>query len=175
MYVFCQADRFQQLFLLDEQGTVTSRDIPKVLGMIKCGPDLPGQALPNGYNASVMKVKRLFAEEVKFRQAQKDHTVSLSHGQRYALKELRIFFGTIEDEDTKASVNLLERAFRLSGMTRAVRDELNKLRRNNVTGQHLFKSLSRIYQQHNLREWLDRPHNEAETSVPRIVCSEGLG
>lgn len=175
LYVFCQADRYQQLFLLDELGNVASRDIPKVLGMIKCGPDLPGQALPEGYNAEVMKVKRLFAEEVKFRQAQKDHTLSLSHGQRYVLKELRIYFETVEDEDTKANINLLERAFRLSGVTRAVRDELNKLRRNNVTGQSLFKSLVRIYQQHNLREWLDRPRSESEISIPRIVCSESLG
>jgi hypothetical protein len=175
MYVFCQADRYQQLFLLDDQGNIVSRDIPKVLGMIKCGPDLEGQLLPEGYNAAVMKVKRLFVEEVKFRQAQKDHTVSLSHGQRYVLKELRIYFGTVEDEDIKANINLLERAFRRTGVTRAVRDELNKLRRNNVTGQTLFKSLVRIYQQHNLREWLDRPHNDAETLIPRIICSEWLG
>jgi hypothetical protein len=143
--------------------------------MIKCGPDLPGQALPERYNASVMKVKRLFAEEVKFRQAQKDHTLSLSHGQRYVLKELRIYFGTVEDEDTKANINLLERAFRLSGVTKAVRDELNKLRRNNVTGQNLFKSLIRVYQKHNLRELLDRPRSESEIMIPRIVCSESLG
>jgi hypothetical protein len=44
-----------------------------------------------------------------------------------------------------------------------------------VTGQTLFKSLVRIYQQHNLREWLDRPHNDAETLIPRIICSEWLG
>ncbi len=103
-----------------------------------------------------MRVKRLFSEEVKHRQTQKDHTLSLSHGQRYVLKELRIYFGTVEDDDTKESINLLERAFRLTGLTRAVRDELNKLRRNNMTGQNLFKSLARIYQQHNLRDWLDR-------------------
>lgn len=83
-----------------------------------------------------------------------DHTLSLSHGQRYVLKELRIYFGTVEDEEAKADINLLERAFRLTGLTRAVRDELNKLRRNNMTGQNLFKSVVRIYQQHNLRDWL---------------------
>jgi len=175
MYVFCQADRYQQLFLLDEQGRVTSRDIPKVLGMIKCGPDLPGQAIPQGYNSAVMKVKRIFTEEVKFRQAQKDHTLSLSHGQRYVLKELRIYFGVLEDEEAKGDINFLERAFRLSGLTRAVRDELNKLRRNNVTGKRLYKSLVGIYQHHNLRDWLDRPRNEAQTPVPKIVCSESLG
>ena len=121
-----------------------------------------------------MKVKRLFAEEVKYRQTQKDHTLSLSHGQRYALKEIRIYFGIIEDEETKSDINLLERAFRQSGLTRAVRDELSKLRRNNVTGQSLFKSLVRIYQQHNLRDWLDRPRGQTDSPVPTIVCSEAL-
>lgn len=174
MFVFCQADRYQQLFLLDEHGDVTSRDIPRVLGAIKCGPDLPGQPLPDGYNAAVMKVKRLFSEEVKFRQAQKDHTFSLSHGQRYVLKELRIYFGAVEDEELKADINLLERAFRLAGLTRAIRDELNKLRRNNVVGQNLFKSLVRLYQQHNLREWLDRPRSGSSLLIPKIVCSESL-
>lgn len=174
VYVFCQADRYQQLFLVDERGDLTSRDIPKILGMIKCGPDLEGQQLPNGYNASVMRIKRIFAEEVKSRQAQKDHTVSLSHGQRYVLKELRIYFGTVDDEDIKAEINFLERAFRLAGLSRAVRDELNKMRRNNVVGPNLFKALARVYQQHNLREWLDKPRSEAEIPVPKIVCSEAL-
>jgi hypothetical protein len=175
MYVFCEADRFQQLFLLDEKGKVTSRDIPKVLGTIKCAPDLKGSAVPDGYNAAVMRVKRLFVEEVKSRQSQKDHTLSLSHGQRYVLKELRIYFSATDDEDEKAKINILEGAFRQTGLTRAVRDELNKLRRNNVIGQNLYKSLSSIYLRHNLRGVQGGPRNEAETPIPRIVCSESLG
>ena len=174
MYVFCEADRFQQLFLLDEHGKVISRDIPKVLGMIKCAPDLKGNAVPEGYNAAVMRVKRLFVEEVKSRQSQKDHTLSLSHGQRYVLKELRIYFSAADDEDEKAKINLLEGAFRQTGLTRAVRDELNKLRRNNVTGQNLYKSLSTIYLRHNLRDVQGGLRNEAETPIPKIVCSEWL-
>jgi hypothetical protein len=35
MYVFCQAGRFQQLFLLDQKGDIVSRDIPKVAGAVK--------------------------------------------------------------------------------------------------------------------------------------------
>ena len=175
MYVFCQADRFQQLFLLDEQGRVVSRDIPKVLGMIKCAPDLKGNAVPEGYNAAVMRVKRLFSEEVKSWKSQKDHTLSLSHGQRYALKELRIYFSAVDDEDEKAKINLLEGIFRQTGLTRAVRDELNKLRRNNVTGQDLYKSLSSIYLGHNLRDLQGNARAETETPIPRIICSESLG
>jgi superfamily II DNA/RNA helicase len=175
MYVFCEADRFQQLILLDEQGKITSRDIPKVLGMIKCSPDMKGSAVPEGYNAAVMRIKRLFVEEVKSRQSQKDHTLSLSHGQRYVLKELRIYFSATDDEDEKAKINLLEGAFRQTGLTRAMRDELNKLRRNNVIGQNLYKSLSTIYLRHNLRDAQGGLRNEAETPIPRIVCSEWLG
>ena len=29
-YVFCQAERYQQLFLLDENGVVVTRDIPRI-------------------------------------------------------------------------------------------------------------------------------------------------
>src|ERR1019366_10500797 len=56
VYVFCQAGRYQQLFLVDEKGEALSRDIPRVLGTIKCGPDLAGATLPEGYNSSVMRV-----------------------------------------------------------------------------------------------------------------------
>ena len=45
MFVFCQAGRYQQLFLLDANGEIVSRDIPRALGAVKCGPELQGQAL----------------------------------------------------------------------------------------------------------------------------------
>ena len=51
LYVFCQAKRYQQLFLLDAAGEIVSRDLPKVLGTIKCSPDLQGDTLPADYNA----------------------------------------------------------------------------------------------------------------------------
>src|SRR5437016_7266631 len=40
------------------------------------------------------------------------NTLSLSHGQNYVLRELRLLFGATEDEDRKANINVLERAFR---------------------------------------------------------------
>jgi hypothetical protein len=49
------------------------------------------------------------------------------------------------------------------------------LRRNGVSGEPLLKALSRIYDQHNLREWVDRRGLHATTRpVPKIVCSEAL-
>lgn len=174
LYVFCQADRYQQLFLLDEKGEVISRDIPKVLGAIKCSPETPVQPVPGDYNATVMKVKRQFAEEVKHREAEKEHTVSLTHGQRYILRELRILFGRTEDEELKAQINVLEKAFRAANLTSAVKKELNTVRRNNLVGENLMKTLVRIYQQHNIRDWIDRQRIEQEKPVPRIICSEAL-
>jgi superfamily II DNA/RNA helicase len=174
LYVFCQAGRYQQLFLLDEKGIVVSRDIPRILGVIKCGPDLAGNMLPSGYNSAVMRVKRQFTEEVKHRQTEREHTLSLTHGQRYTLREMRIFFEAISDEDVKAQINILEKAFR-GTITTAINRELNLLRRNGVTGQDLLKNLTRIYHQHSMRELLDRRGLQLEDHpIPRIVCSEGL-
>jgi superfamily II DNA or RNA helicase len=102
LFVLCQAGRYQQLFLVDEKGDVVSRDIPRVLGVIKAGPEEKSLALPTDFNAAVMRMKRLFAEEVKHREAEREHTLSLSHGQRYVLRELRVLFGVTSDEDEKA-------------------------------------------------------------------------
>jgi superfamily II DNA/RNA helicase len=174
LYVFCQADRYQQLFLLDEKGEIVSRDIPKVLGAIKCSPEIPVQPVPSDYNAAVMRVKRQFTEEVQHREAEREHTVSLTHGQRYVLRELRILFGRTEEEDTKAQINVLERAFRAANLTSAVKKELNLIRRNNMVGDNLMKGLVKIYQQHNIRDWIDRQRIEQEKPIPRIICSEAL-
>jgi hypothetical protein len=173
-YVFCQAGRYQQLFLLDENGEVTTRDIPRILGTIKCGPDLEGLPLPKGYNASIMRIKRQFAEEVKHRQAEREYTPSLTQGQRYVLRELRVLFNATEDEDIKAQINILEAAFR-GTMTRALAQELNRLRRNGIIGKALLKNLGELYYQHNMRDWIDRRglHIE-EQPTPVIVCSQGL-
>ncbi len=163
-----------QLFLLDEKGEVISRDIPRILGTIKCGPDQKGAALPAGYNKVVMQVKRRFIEEVKHRQAERDHTLSLTQGQRYVLRELRLLFGATTDEDEKAQVNILEKAFR-GPILPTLNRELNLLRRNGVTGPELLKALVRLYYQHNMRDWVDRRSLQLEDQqIPKIVCSEAL-
>jgi|SRR5690348_955726 len=174
VYVFCQAERYQQLFLVDSAGETVSRDVPKVLGAIKCGPELKGEVLPAEYNAAVMRVKRQFAEEVKHREAEREHTVSLTHGQRYVLRELRVLFARTEDDDVKSQINVLERAFRAGNLTSAVKRELNLIRRNNLVADTLLKALIRLYNQHNIREWLDRQKDREEPTIPRIICSEAL-
>jgi hypothetical protein len=173
LYAFCQAGRYQQLFLVDEKGETVSRDIPRVLGAIRCGPGLAGAPLPTAYNSAVMRVMRQFTEEVKHRQTEREHTLSLTHGQRYALRELRVLFGAA-DEDAKGQINILEKAFR-GPITTAINRELNLLRRNSLTGQDLLKNLARLFHQHNMRDWMDRRGLQfEEMPTPRIVCSEAL-
>lgn len=174
LYVFCQAGRYQQLMLLDEKGEVVSRDIPRILASIKCSQDVAGAALPPGFNEAIMRAKRAFSEEVKHRQAEREHTLALTQAQRYVLRELRILFGVTKDDDVKAQINVLEKAFR-GPITTAVNRELNLLRRNAVTAQDLLKNLIRIYHQHDMRDWVDRRRFEVENhSAPKIVCSELL-
>lgn len=174
IYVFCQAGRFQQLFLLDNNGEIKTRDIPKILGTIKCGPDLEGLPLKKGYNSTVMRVKSLFAEEVKHRQAERQFSTSLTQGQRYILRELRVLFNATDDNDIKSQINILEAAFR-GTLTRALTQELNRIRRNGISGQNMLKMLGELYYQHNLRDRFDgRVIQGIEPNVPVIVCSEGL-
>lgn len=174
LYVFCQAGRYQQLFLLNEKGDTVSGDIPRILGVIKCDPELYSLDIPNSYNADVMRVKRHFAETVKQRQAELEHTLSLSQGQRYVLRELRVQFGLAADDETKIQINILEKAFR-GPMTTAIIRELNRIRRNGMTGQHLMRALTDLYHQHSMRDWSERMNRKAENqTTPKIICSEGM-
>jgi hypothetical protein len=174
IYVFCAAGRYQQLIMCDEQGEIVFRDVPKILGAIRCGPDTEGAGLPKDYNAHVMRVKRQFVEEVKHRQAEREHTLSLTHGQRYVLRELRVIFGLTGDDELKGQINILEKAFR-GPISSAVQKELNQIRRNGIMGEALLKSLVNIYQQHNMRDWIERIYiHREEQLIPKIVCSEGL-
>ena len=150
-YIFCEASDpnrpdikgYQQLFLLDDKGEIISRDISRVLGAIKADDTTPTLALPKDHNAAVMRVKGQFAEEVKHRQAEREFNQRLTQGQRYILRELRIFFKSTTDEEVKGQVNILEKAFRLS-VNQAVNRELNKLRRDGFTNKELFNGSNAI-------------------------------
>lgn len=174
LYVFCQAGRFQQLFLLDEAGAVISKDVPRVVGAVKCAPDAKSASLPADYNKAVMRVQRTFAEDVRHREAERAYTANLTHGQLYVLRELRVLYDATQDDDIKQNVNVLEKVFRGS-LTGAVKRELNQLRRNSVTGEGLLRNLGRIYDQHNLKDAsAQRSLAMSERPIPRIICSEAF-
>ncbi|MBW4597721.1 MAG: Eco57I restriction-modification methylase domain-containing protein [Brasilonema angustatum HA4187-MV1] len=180
-YVFCEASDpnrpdikgYQQLFLLDDKGEIISRDIPRILGAIKADSTTPTSTLPQEHNSTVMRLKCQFAEEVKHRQAEREFKGRLTQGQRYILRELRIFFKAIADEEVKSQVNILEKTFRAC-VNQAVNRELNKLRRDGFTGQELFTQLAQIYLQHNMHQWQDNSLPTFSQPIPIIICSEAL-
>jgi ERCC4-related helicase len=55
-FVFCQTGRYQQLYLLNEQGDLVTRETPRILGLLKCPPETPIENLPQGYNNLVSDV-----------------------------------------------------------------------------------------------------------------------
>lgn len=87
---------------------------------------------------------------------------------------MRLLFGITTDEDLKAQINVLEKAFR-GRVTKAINRELNLLRRNGVTGEGLLKALANLFTQHNMRSWIDRQGFSSTHPTPKIVCSEALG
>ncbi len=174
--VLCRAGRYRQLYLLDAQGEVLSRDAPRILAAMKCDPDAPARPLPQGYNGVVMEVKRRFEREVQARRAERAHTLSLTKAQRYVLRELRLLFDAAQDEDLRQQIAVLEAAFRRPNPRPAVRSELNRIRREGLGGEALLDALSRTYHLYGLggsrsRREVSEDENEA---LPRIVCSEAL-
>jgi hypothetical protein len=100
--------------------------------------------------------------------------LSLAKAQQYVLRELRIGYERTSDTDARGRIVLLERAFR-GPASDAVNREPDVLRPNEIMGETLVRNLTRIHQQHNTREWLDRVRQtDAEQSIPRIACSEAL-
>jgi hypothetical protein len=177
-FILCQAGRYQQLFLTDPDGTVVSREVPLVLGRVKCSRAEKTAALPLDHNRVVMKVLKSFSDEVKHRKAQQQHGLSLTVGQTYVLRELRVFYSRLADEDTdlKGQVVKLEEAFRRPA-TAAIRRQLNILRRNGVVGNPLVRALTDLYHDHGLHEQVDADrirHEQESEEFPRIICSEAF-
>jgi len=175
IFIFCQQGNFQQLMLVDSEGKVKSRDISEILTAIKAGEEDPApESLPKGYNKRLMKVKKGFAEEAKHRQSRMKYSISLTQGQRYVLRELRVLFERTENDNIKAQINLLDEAFRLSP-TQAVKKELNLIRRNGIIGEKLLKQLGDIYFQHRLEDRVNSLEITVKKGdISRIVCSEAL-
>ena len=179
-FVFCEATNpqqpeqkgYQQLFLVDDSGEILSRDIPLILARIKADSLTPTDTLPTDHNRSVMRVLRLFAEEVKHRNAERAHK-QLTTSQRYVLKNLKCLFDETVDIDTKAKINLLEEAFR-EVVPRSVDRELNGFKRQGSTGEALFNGLIAIYNQNHLSESIDRKAESELLVIPQVICSEAI-
>jgi len=174
LYVFCRSGVYRQLYLLDENGEITSRDLRHVLKAISCGREEQSAPLPAGYNAAVMRVKERFGREVRERRAERENRRSRNPGQRYVRRELQALFAGTEDAAARDRINALERPFSGS-LTSAVERRLNGLRRSGVKGEGLLRNLEEIHARYRMHEKASRPDTRRqEDDTPRIVCSEAL-
>jgi hypothetical protein len=174
--VFCRSGDYKQLYLVNGAGEILSRDASHILSVLKCEPDTPAEPLPEGYNVRVMQIKKRFADEVAARRAERQHTLSLTKAQQYVLRELRVMHGQSEDEALRSQVEALEAVLRRPGPRPAVRSELNRLRREGITGNALLLTLSRMYSLFGLELEPSASATPADENdaLPRIVCSEAL-
>jgi hypothetical protein len=131
--------------------------------------------LPAGYNATVMRVKETFAEEVERRESERRHRQTLTAAQKYVLDELQRAFNAAEEGSVmRDKMNALAETFRrpLSG---TVQRELRRLRQRKLGGEELVGELERIYSKYGLSAAPSQPHTSREEhATPRVVCSEGL-
>jgi hypothetical protein len=87
-----------------------------------------------------------------------------------------LLYSQTDDEDLRQQIAALEAAFRQPGPLPAVSSELNRIRREGLSGEPLLEALSRVYHLHGL-EGAPRHEESAEEgndSLPRIVCGEAL-
>ncbi|MHB8303309.1 MAG: hypothetical protein ACYDC6_10805 [Acidobacteriaceae bacterium] len=175
MFVFCQAGDFQQLFFVDPLGQIETRDASTILGRLKCTPSTPAMPLSKNYNAGVMQIQKLFAEEVAHRKTALEHSSSLTAGQRYVGQELKAFNITLDEDDPRrGDIAILERAYGSHYLTAAVQTELRRIRNHKLTGDSLFARLRDVYDQHNLRRLQEQVRRNRQVTIPRIICSEAL-
>ncbi len=175
-FVFCRAGRYRQLFWVDEAGEIATREVPRILNWLKCELGTPAEPVPADHNQRVMDVKGLFESEVEARRAERGHTVSLTRAQRYVRRELRLAYSQVADEDMQAQINLLEAAFTQPNPRPAVRNELNRIKREGLTGMTLVDALGRVYHLYALDVAATSPESamDENEALTRVVCSEGV-
>lgn len=172
--IFCQAGSYPQLYWTNERGEIISRDLSEILRQLKCEPDEEAKLIPRFLNATVSKVRREFEREAKARLADRA-TPTPTDTQRYVLREVQIAFREAEDEDKRERLRIVERIFRSTSLTTAVRKELHILRRQKVRGDDLVQALTRVIKDHELFGLLDGEKKAKDEEVAaQVICSEAL-
>jgi len=171
-YVFCQADRYSQLYLVDQKGEIVEKEVTKVLAMLRNQFGKKPVEMPSEFNPVLQKVKEHFIKEVVDRYVEQKLGSTITVERRYVIGELKKIYDETESDDTKAQVELFEKVFR--NITRpAVLSELKKLKRNNVEGRALIDRLTEIWYRHSLQEIsLESIEGEIIPPVPKIICGE---
>lgn len=174
-FVFCQAGSYQKLYLVDEDGKVLTRDLRRILDTIRSDTNTSYLQIPKIHNDAVMRVKRIFEEEVRDRRAELAAGGALSPAQEYVRRELTILYDNSLHDEVKKRAVVMDRAFSIS-LVETLQRELRSLRTGKATGEDLLISLEGIYSRYGLH---DRLRNQGrkdveEIEIPRVICSEAL-
>jgi hypothetical protein len=173
IFVFCQAGAYRELLLLDKVGQVVSRDLPRLLGLLRCSRDTPTLEFPTCLSSVSLRAYRQFAQEAQKRRAELAHLPDLTQGQRYVLRELRAVFATSQEADIRSRAEQFEQVYRLP-LPQAVTRELNRVRRDGLSGEILMRSLARIYQAYGLRDRTRIQGFDEAEGLPHLLCSEAF-
>lgn len=174
IFALCQAGEYLQPIVVSESGTSISGDLGRVLHLIRAERHDPAPAsLPAGFGTRVQEIRESFAENIRARAAAKGHSHRLSSGQKYVLDHLSEMMDREDDEGRVALLAMLKAAF-TNTPTPAVRKELQRLKKNDVTGRRLVDALQELYTRHRLRDRVGAKHVTPGAEVPRIICSEAL-
>lgn len=173
-FVFCRAGQYFQLYLLDVNGQIVSREIPYILGKLRCDEEEPALSLPANYNLAVSAVFKQFEREVASRRAEASQKPSLARSQKYMLAQLRIIHGLTANKEIHQRIELLERIFSQK-LPRIILNQFDQLRAQNPNDDALLLALHEIYERYNLH--LSKTTDtdiRTEDESPIVVCSEAL-
>jgi superfamily II DNA/RNA helicase len=181
-FIFCQATNplqpdkkgYQQLFLVDRDGNIVSRDIPKILATIVANQETLTTLLPDNYNQVVTKILTQFTAEVQKRQQQKEQRHHLTVGQRYIIRELAAYSKKTNSLDIVDQIEILDRAVRHSTNS-TVLSELNEIKRQGKVKKTLFNRLIKLFDKYGLPKQVEETESgKMGQLVTTIVCSAAL-
>ena len=156
--VLCRAGHYRQLYWVDAQGHILSRDVARILTLLKCDPQTPAEPLSVDHGDTVTRVKRRFEQEIRNRRAEREHTLALTQAQHYVLAELRMAYADAHDTDNvRPQIAILEQAFRQPLNRGSLQKALRTLRSQQLTGAALVAALTELYHLHGLDVLRDRP------------------
>jgi len=173
LFALCKAGEFLHPVVVDNTGKIVTRDLCRILNLVRAErTDVAPATLPPDFNQLLHGVKTQFADNVKARAARRGHVARLSTGQRYIIDELNVCITTAPDEGRQALLETLKRAYGRTP-TPAVRRELQRLKKNELTGQKLIDALQELYTRHRLHD-RSATRQSSRIDVPRIICGEAL-
>jgi superfamily II DNA or RNA helicase len=171
-FMFGRSGNYEQLFLLDREGQILSRDIPYILSKMRCEASEPSRPLPVEHNQRIMQIFRQFSTEARDRHSDVPRALLRSPGQKYVQRELQIMFGLTSDEERRIVIQKLLRAYS-KPLPRIVQRHLNETRRVGLQDEVLLHRLLQVFDQYSLDEirTVASQTDDEEDNTSRIVCS----